>query len=99
MSCDEKPLYDQTMLTTGISMFGKMSVGVRRIASGPAIRMRIASTAKVYGRRRASRTIHMTNVFEREGVRLIAIDHAVDAVMRARRCGGLQSADEGFAGG
>src|SRR5258706_9063960 len=40
-------------------MLGKMSVGVRRITSGPERRMRSATTAKVYGRRRASRTIHI----------------------------------------
>src|SRR5262249_55936205 len=40
-------------------MFGKMSVGVRRIVSPPRMAMSIAITAKVYGRRSASRTIHM----------------------------------------
>src|SRR5262249_45727382 len=38
---------------------GKMSVGVRRIVSPPRMAMSIAITAKVYGRRSASRTIHM----------------------------------------
>src|ERR1700730_6011211 len=47
------------MLTTGMSMFGKISVGVRTIASIPIIRISIAITTKVYGRRNASRTIHM----------------------------------------
>ena len=40
-------------------MFGKMSVGVRAIASGPTIRMSSASTTNVYGRRSAIRTIHI----------------------------------------
>src|SRR5215475_9886305 len=40
-------------------MFGKMSVGVRRMVSPPRMAMSIAITAKVYGRRSASRTIHM----------------------------------------
>ena len=37
ISSAERPLYVQTTLTTGMSMFGKMSVGVRMIASGPRI--------------------------------------------------------------
>jgi hypothetical protein len=44
---------------TGISIFGKMSVGVRRITAGLSKRMRIARTTNVYGRLRANRTIHM----------------------------------------
>src|SRR5215475_11502593 len=47
------------MLTTGMLMLGKMSVGVRLIASNPITRMRIASTTNVYGRRRANLTIHI----------------------------------------
>jgi hypothetical protein len=35
------------MLTTGISMFGKMSVGVREIEINPITRMRMAITTKV----------------------------------------------------
>src|SRR4029077_6304934 len=47
------------MLTTGISMVGKISVGVRTIASPPMIRMRIDITTKGYAPRNASRTIHI----------------------------------------
>src|SRR5437899_12119229 len=47
------------MLITGMLIFGKISVGVRTIASPPMIRMRMAITTIVYGRRNASRTIHM----------------------------------------
>src|ERR1700676_654123 len=47
------------MLTTGMLMFGKMSVGVRKIASVPRIKIRIASTTNVYGRLSATLTIHM----------------------------------------
>jgi hypothetical protein len=42
-------------------MSGKMSVGVFSAASGPNIRIRIASTTGVYGRRSASRTIASMN--------------------------------------
>jgi hypothetical protein len=35
------------MLTTGISIFGKMSVGVLRIESGPMMSSKSAKTAKV----------------------------------------------------
>src|SRR5262249_40839166 len=45
--------------TTGMLMSGKISVGVRAIVSAPRMPMRSASTVKVYGRRRARRTIHM----------------------------------------
>src|SRR6266849_2828931 len=47
------------MLTTGMSIFGKMSVGVRTIASAPRMKIRIANTAIVYGRLSASLTIHI----------------------------------------
>src|ERR1700737_2553586 len=47
------------MLTTGMSMVGKMSVGMRTIASPPMIRMRIDITTNVYVGRIASRTIHI----------------------------------------
>src|SRR5271155_2025749 len=47
------------MLTTGILIFGKMSVGVRRMTMGPRIKSSRATTTKVYGRRSASRTIHI----------------------------------------
>src|SRR5580704_8780979 len=47
------------MLTTGMLMFGKMSVGVRTIESPPMIRMSMDTTTKVYGRLSASLTIHI----------------------------------------
>src|SRR5712671_6018427 len=47
------------MLTTGMLMFGKMSVGVRKIESVPRIKIRMASTTNVYGRLSATLTIHM----------------------------------------
>src|SRR5882757_6655495 len=50
------------MLTTGMSIFGKMSVGVRTIASAPRMKIRIANTAMVYGRLSASLTIHISYV-------------------------------------
>src|SRR5258708_38278109 len=59
ISSGGRPLYDQITDSTGISMFGKISVGVRMIVSGPTIRSSKASTTNVYGRRSASRTIHM----------------------------------------
>src|ERR1700729_3740452 len=42
-----RPVYCHAMETTGILMFGKISVGVRTIMTGAAIRMRIASTMNV----------------------------------------------------
>src|SRR5665213_772458 len=55
----ERPLYIQTTVTTGISMFGKISVGIERMLKTPRIRIKSAKTTKVYGRRSASRTIHI----------------------------------------
>src|SRR5882672_11170003 len=62
ISCGGSPLKVQMMLTTGISMLGKMSVGVRTIASVPRIKIRTANTAIVYGRLSASLTIHINYV-------------------------------------
>src|ERR1700722_4198752 len=51
-----KPVYCQTTPITGIRISGKMSVGVRSVASGPIINSSSASTTKVYGRLSAIRT-------------------------------------------
>ena len=59
ISSGEMPPYDQITLTTGMSTSGKMSVGMRRIDTMPSSATTIAATTKVYGRRRARRTIHM----------------------------------------
>ena len=53
------PEYDQITVTTGISILGKMSVGVVTIAVAPKTRIRMEATMKVYGRFSASRTIHI----------------------------------------
>src|ERR1700761_1711128 len=47
-------------------MLGKMSVGVRRIITGARTRISSASTMKVYGRLRATLTIHMAAKLLRE---------------------------------
>jgi hypothetical protein len=47
MSSGTKPLKVQMMLTTGMLMFGKISVGVRTIASPPIIKMSIDTTTNV----------------------------------------------------
>ena len=59
ISSGARPVYRQIVATTGILMFGKMSVGVRRIANTPSSVIAMASTRNVYGRRSASLTIHM----------------------------------------
>src|SRR5260370_15653041 len=51
------------MLSTGMLMFGKMSVGVRKMDSVPRIKIRIASTTNVYGRFSATLTIHIIHPF------------------------------------
>jgi hypothetical protein len=43
----DRPEYCHITLTTGISMLGKISVGVRRIVTGPMMRSNIDRTTKV----------------------------------------------------
>ena len=47
ISSAERPVYCQTTLTTGLSIFGKMSVGILRMLKAPINMRRIAKTAKV----------------------------------------------------
>src|SRR5712691_4665149 len=54
------PVYCHATAITGISMFGKISVGVRKIMTGLRTKMSTARTMKVYGRSRATRTIHIS---------------------------------------
>src|SRR5206468_12447060 len=51
--------YVQITLMTGMSILGKMSTGIVTMDSTPRTAINRASTTNVYGRRRASRTIHM----------------------------------------
>src|SRR5256885_16037316 len=46
-------------MTTGMSMAGRMSVFILLVESSPKMAISEQSTAMVYGRRRARRTIHM----------------------------------------
>ncbi len=55
----ESPAYCHTTVTTGMSISGKMSVGVFLIDVMPSNKISIAITTKVYGRRSASLTIHI----------------------------------------
>src|SRR5213595_422578 len=70
ISSADIPLYCQTAVTTGMLMFGKMSVGVRVIARGPTNRIATASTTNVYGLLSAIRTIHIA-----ENLRIILSDY------------------------
>src|SRR5262245_16169228 len=51
------------MVTTGISISGKMSVRICVIDVTPRTRINSAITTKVYGRFKASLTIHMASPF------------------------------------
>src|SRR5271165_1246131 len=62
MSSGGKPPYCQTTAITGMSISGRMSVGIWRIEKIPATTMSIAMTTKVYGRRSARRTSHMVEL-------------------------------------
>src|SRR5216683_3040212 len=55
----ESPEYCHTTVTTGMSISGKMSVGVFLIDVMPSNKISSAITTKVYGRRRANLTIHI----------------------------------------
>ena len=52
-------MYCQATAITGMLMFGKISVGVRKIMTGLRTKMSTARTMKVYGRSSATRTIHI----------------------------------------
>src|ERR1700733_13525000 len=54
-----RPPYWKTMATIGMLMAGKISTGMLKAASGPAIRISNAMTIKVRGRSRATRTIQV----------------------------------------
>src|ERR1700730_15245792 len=54
-----KLVYEKATAITGMSTLGKMSVGVRKITMGLSMRINNATTTKVYGRRRATFTIHI----------------------------------------
>ena len=60
MSLTGKPVNDQMTLTTGMLTSGKMSVGVRTMATAPSSTMSSTTNTNVYGRRSASVTIHTT---------------------------------------
>src|SRR5258707_10201517 len=57
MSSGGRPVKLKATLTTGILMFGKMSVGGLSAEATPKIMMSSAMTMKVYGRRSASLTM------------------------------------------
>ena len=61
MSVGVMPVYVQIMDTTGMSMFGNTSLGVRWIVVAPRSMMTRAITKNVYFRESASLTIHMGN--------------------------------------
>src|ERR1700691_6472925 len=50
----------RSAVVNGILIFGKMSVGVRKIITALRIRMSKARTMNVYGRSSAIRTIHIS---------------------------------------
>ena len=56
--------WQEATAITGMLIFGKMSVGVRRIMTGLANRISSAKTINVYGRFRATLTIHIMDLQE-----------------------------------
>jgi hypothetical protein len=56
ISCALRPLYDQMIVITGMSISGKMSTAMLRRAKGVASTISIAMTMNVYGLRSASST-------------------------------------------
>ena len=84
-----RPLYVQTTATTGMSISGRMSVGICSTSKTPITMMSMATTTKVYGRRRARLTIHMAG---RQGAsargvpRCVGAGSARNAPGAAREC-------------
>src|ERR1019366_7840075 len=66
ISWADRPLYPHTIVTTGMSILGKISVGIETMLKTPRIKLKSAKTAKVKGRRHASRTIHIRLVLAPE---------------------------------
>ena len=64
MSSGGRPLYVHTTATTGMPMFGKMSVGVRTAAVTPKMTISIAITTNVYGLLSAIRTIASIDLYD-----------------------------------
>jgi hypothetical protein len=62
ISVADIPVYDQIIETTGMSMSGKMSVGVRVIVVTPNRSIMSAMTINVYLCRKASLTIHIMSL-------------------------------------
>src|SRR6267142_3699537 len=54
-----RPVNCQATAMTGMSTLGKISVGVRRMTTGLRMRIKSARTMNVYGRLRATLTIHI----------------------------------------
>src|SRR5262245_48225298 len=54
------PTYCQIRVMIGSAISGKMSLGVRAMATMPSRTIASAATTKVYGRASARRTIHIT---------------------------------------
>src|SRR5205823_9543082 len=65
-----RPVNCQATAITGMSMLGKMSVGVRRMRTGLASRISRARTTKVYGRCSATLTIHTLFLMQDDPARL-----------------------------
>jgi hypothetical protein len=61
ISSELMPLYDQMTPTTGMLMYGNISVGMVTTEIPPRMAISSAITMKVYGRRNASRTIHIVS--------------------------------------
>ena len=59
MSSGAKPAYDQMIVTTGILISGKMSVGMLTSDNTPNTTTSSAPTMNVYGRSSPSLTIHI----------------------------------------
>src|SRR2546428_7842378 len=84
-----RPVNCQATAITGMLIFGKISVGVRRIMTGLANRISSAKTINVYGRFRATLTIHIMPYLTHESLRRGLPDsgqaRAVAAFARLRR--------------
>src|SRR5688572_3163554 len=82
-------------LITGMSISGKISFGVRKMDRSPRTTIRTDITTKVYGRRRARRTIHIcVGWLDVSRLRLTRGDSASARLERSPSPGGLQRGPE-----
>src|ERR1700732_2991738 len=83
------PVKFQMAAQTGILISGNISFGVRKIERTPAIKIKMARTMKVYGRRTANWTIHIESTSQEISAQLPALVYDKESSkLTSRSCKG-----------